>query len=450
MRRRWIVFVPVVLFPVLSAHAQDTLRLTLDDCIRMALEKNPGYLAVTQQTQVARGRVREALGSFLPQVNLQGSYTWLEKVFAVEIPPLFSFPGLPAKPIRTELDFTLDYQGSVQFTQPIFTSGRLWHSFQQARLAQQLAVQQVRQARQQIILQTIRSFYGCLLADEFVRVAEQAVAVAQEHRQTVERQRQVGMATDFDVLRARVQEANLLPRLAQARNGQRVAYLALKTVVGLGPETPVRLIGQFEYRKPELPLEEAIRLALRRRPEVRQAEIQRDMGEHALKLVKASDNPSLALVGNYNFRSNVLTSKLDRWDDYYTVNVALSLPIFDGFTTHARVTQARAQLTSADLGLEATRRTVRLEVEQAYLKFQEAEERLNSQRTNVDQARESVRIAELSYRQGLITNLDVISAQLALTEAETNWSQALHDCSVADAEIRKAIGILGEEGSELP
>ncbi|MDZ7374114.1 MAG: TolC family protein [candidate division KSB1 bacterium] len=449
MRRRWVLFLWAALLSLPGQiKAQDTLRLTLDDCIHLALERNPSYLAVAEQTEVARGRVREALGAFLPQVNLQGAYTWLEKVFAVEIPPLFRFPGLPAKPIRTELDFTLDYQGTLQFTQPIFTSGRLWHAFQQARLAQQLTLQQVRQARQQTILQTIRSFYGCLLADEFVRVAEQAVHVAQEHRETVERQRQVGMATDFDVLRARVQEANLMPRLAQARNGQRVAYLALKTIIGVSPETPVQLLGTFQYRQPELPLEEAVRQALRKRPEVRQAELQREIGEHALRLVRASDNPTLALVGNYNFRSNVLTTKLDRWDDYYTVNVALSLPIFDGFTTHARVTQARAQVTSADLGLEATRRAIRLEVEQAYLKFQEAEERLNSQRTNVDQARESVRIAELSYKQGLITNLDVISAQLALMEAETNWSQALHDCSVADAEIRKAVGILGEENEE--
>jgi len=428
-----------------SLPAQDTLRLSLNDCIQMALKRNPSYLAAAQQIEAARAREREALGAFLPKLNLQGTYTWLEKVFAVEIPPLFHFPGVPAKPIRAELDFTLDYQGNLRLTQPLFTSGRLWHSYQQARLSYQLAQQQVRQARQEIILQTTQSFYGCLLADDFVRVAQQAVEVAREHRETVEKRRRVGMATDFDVLRARVQEANLKPRLAKARNSQRVAYLALKTIIGVRPEAPIRLLGSFEYQQPPVPLEEAIRLALQKRPEVRQAEIQLEMGQHLLKLAKANDNPSLALVGDYNFRSNVLTSKLDRWDDYYTVNIVLSFPLFDGFTTHARVNQARAQLTSADYALEAVQRKVRLEVEQAYLEFREAEERLNSQRTNVEQARESVRIAELSYKQGLVTSLDVISAQLALNEAETNWSQALHDCSVAATKIQRAIGILGEE-----
>lgn len=444
MRRVWLLFVMAAL-PLGQVQAQDTLRLTLDDCIRMALERNPSYLAATKQIDIARGRRWEAFSGFLPQVSLQGTYTWLEKVFAIEMPPLFQFPGIPAKPIRAEIDFTLDYQGALQFTQPLFTSGRLWHSYQQARLGLQLAQQQVRQAKQETILQTTKAFYGCLLADDFVRVAEQAVRVAREHRQTVERQREVGMATDFDVLRAKVQEANLQPRLAQARNGQRVAYLALKTIIGVAPETPVRLIGRFQYEPPQMPLEEAIQLAMRRRPEIRMAEIRRDMGEHSLKLAKASDNPSLALVGNYNFRSDVLTSKLDRWDDYYTVNVVLSLPLFDGFSTHARVNQARAALESADLGVEGIRRQIRLEVEQAYLKFREAEERLNSQRTNVDQARESVRIAELSYKQGLVTNLDVISAQLALTEAETNWTQALHDVTISAVEIKKAIGLLGEQ-----
>ena len=435
----------LLLLPATHARSQDTLRLSLRDCIQLALKKNPSYLSATKQIDVAVAREHEALGGFLPQLNLQGSYTWLEKVMTVEMPPLFRFPGMPAKPQRIKLDFTLDYQGQVTLTQPLFTSGRLWHAYKQARLAAKLAREKVRQTRQETILQVSKSYYGCLLADEFVRVSRQAVDVASRHLKSVKDRRAVGMATDFDVLRAQVQLSNLEPQLAKAENGQRLAYLGLKDLIGLDSKTPIALVDTFSYRRPDLPVESAIQLALERRPEVRQMELQRQMGVQMLKLAKANDDPMLALQGNYSFRNDKFTLDRHQWDDFYTVNVVLSVPLFDGFQTHAKVSQARSQLTSIELAEEALKRGIRLQVRQAYSKFEEAEKRLNSQRTNVQQARESVRIAEASYQQGMLTNLEVISAQLALKQAETNWSQALYDCSVAAVEIQRAIGILDVE-----
>ncbi len=436
------VLAAVLLLFTAEAWPQDTLRLSLEDCVELALKKNPSYLAATKQIDIAVAQEHEALGGFLPQLNLQGSYTWLEKVMTVEMPPLFRFPGMPAKPQRIKLDFTLDYQGQVTLTQPLFTSGRLWHAYKQARLAAKLAREKVRQTRQETILQVGKSYFGCLLADEFARVARQAVDVAAKHLKSVQDRRAVGMATDFDVLRAQVQLSNLEPQLAKAENGQRLAYLGLKELVGLDSNQPIALVDTFFYRRPDLSLDSAIRLALEKRPELRQMELQRQMGVQMLKLAKANDDPMLALQGNYSFRNDKFTLDRRQWDDFYTVNVVLSVPLFDGFRTHAKVSQARSQLTSIELAEEALRRGVRLQVQQAYSKFEEAEKRLNSQRSNVQQARESVRIAEASYQQGMLTNLEVISAQLALKQAETNWSQALYDCSVAAIEIQRAIGTL--------
>ena len=137
---------------------------------------------------------------------------------------------------------------------------------------------------------------------------------------------------------------------------------------------------------------------------------------------------------NYNLKEYT-------WQSYYAVNLAVSVPLFRGFASSAQIAQSKSMIREIELGKKGLEDMIRFEVRQAVLNLEDAKESLLSQEKNVEQAMESLRIAELNFAEGLVTTLDVSSAQAALSQAKTNYSQALFDYVVSLAELDKAMGV---------
>jgi len=435
--RRLLWLALLVFSSIKFSFPQGTLTLTLEESIRLALAQNPNYLATEEKVETARAQVREAAASFFPSLNAQGLQTLDEKLFVLEFPSFV--PGQP--PQRMSIDFTKDYQFSLSLTLPIFTSGRLTSGFKQANYNLLSTEEGVRQSKQTTVFNTKQAFYSCLLAEKFVKVAEEAVEVAEKHYKNVKSLYEVGMASKFDLLRSEVQVANLKPQLIRARNSLKIAELALKILLGLDLSQPVEIKGELAFEPFEPDLEESIAKALSARPEVSQVRYQKEMAGEMLKMARASNLPTVALSGLYNFWADNLNFQKDNWQSYYTINLAFSIPIFNGFVTSARVAQSKAMIKEIEFADKGLQEMIKFEVRQAILKLKEAHESLLSQEKNVEQAQESLRIAELNFSEGMATTLDVSSAQAALSQAKTNYSQALYDYVISRAQLEKAMGV---------
>lgn len=427
----------IIFFTSQLAQSQEKLTLTLQDSIQLALSQNPYHLASEEKVEGAKHKLREAASSFFPSLNAQGVHTLNEKLFELEMPSFI--PGQP--PRRVTIDFTKDYQFSLSFSLPIFTSGRLTSNFKQAKYSLLSTEEAVRQSEHITVFNTKKAFYGILLAKKFVKVAEEAVEVAEKHYQRVKSLYEVGMASKFDLLRSEVQVANLKPQLIRARNNLKVAELGLKTILGLDLAQPIEIKGELSYQPIEPDLEACLAKALRNRPELHQLQYQKQMAGEMVKLARASNLPSLAVAGTYNFWADKFNFKEKNWQSYYTVNLVLTLPLFNGFATSARIAQSKAAIRELELTRKGLEENIRFEVRQAVLNLKEAKESLLSQEKNVEQAQESLRIAELNYSEGLATTLDVSSAQAALSQAKINYSQALYDYVISLAQLDKAMGV---------
>ncbi len=221
----------------------------------------------------------------------------------------------------------------------------------------------------------------------------------------------------------------------------KIAELSLKTLLGLELSKAIEIDGQLAYEPFEPDLEESVSKAIQKRPEIGQLRYQKQMAGHGLKLARASNLPSVALSATYNFWADKLNFKKDTWQSFYTVNLVFTIPIFNGFATSARVAQSKAMIKELDFNQKGLVDSIEFEVRQAILRIEEAKESLFSQEKNVEQAQESLRIAELNFSEGLATTLDISSAQAALTQAKTNHSQALYDYVISLAELDKAMGV---------
>jgi outer membrane protein TolC len=423
------------------AFSQEKITLTLEDSIKLALEQNPFYLAEKAKEDQASYMVREAVSSFFPALNAQGTYILDKKVMTIEMPSFI--PGMP--PQRIKLDFTRDYQFSLSFSLPLSAGGRLVSGYKQANYNLMSTKEAIRQSMQETVFNVKKAFYGYLLAKKFVEVSEEAVSLADKHWKNVKSLYDVGMASKFDLLRSEVQVANLKPQLIRAKNGLSTVELGLKTLLGLDLKQPIEVKGELSYKEFEANVDAGVAQALANRPEMNQLKFQQQMAAEMLKMARGAYLPTLAIGGAYNYWGNRFKFTKDSWESYYSVNLVLNIPLFNGFVNSAKVGESKAVLRQLDYSRKGLSEMVKFEVQEAILSLQQAKESLLSQEKNVEQAQEAVRIADLNYAEGLATNLDVSFAQMALTQAKTNYSQALYDYALALAQLEKAVGAGGDK-----
>jgi outer membrane protein len=426
-----------------AATAQEKITLTLEKSIDLALSQNPFYLASQQRVDAAQAQVREAAAQFFPSLNAQGLQNLDEKVFVLEFPSLI--PG--GRPQRVALDFTRDYQLSLAFSVPLYTGGRLTAGYKSAKLNYLSSQESARQTTQETVFNVKRGFNNYLLAKELVRVTEEALELAEKLLQNVKNMYEVGMSSRLDLLRAEVRVANLKPPVIQAHNNVALAEISLKTLLGLDVAQPVEIVGEMTYSPVEVDLDESIAQSLANRPELNQLLYQKKMAGEMIKIAKADYLPTIAVSGNYNFWADNLNFKKNNWQSFYSFNLILNIPIFNGLRAPARVAQSKALIRELEHTEKGLVNNIKFEVQSAYLNLNQAKESLLSLEKNVDAAQESVRVAELNYAEGLITITDVGSAQVALSEARINYLRAIYEYVISLAQLEKATG-LGWKQSE--
>lgn len=422
--------------------AQDKITLTLDDSLKLALRQNPFYQAEKAREEQAAAMVKEAFANFLPTLNAQGVHILDKKVMEVLMPSLF---GMPAQKIK--FDFTRDYQLALNFSLPLYAGGRIKSGYKQADYNLQATREAIRQSMQETVFNVKKSFYGYLLARKFVDVAQEAVDLAEKHLKNVRSLFEVGMASKFDLLRSEVQASNLRPQLIRAKNGLSAAELGLKTLLGLDLKQAIEVKGELAYQAFEADTDAHVTRALTSRPELLQLNYQKQMAAEMVKMARAAYVPTVAVGGQYNYWGNDLKFSSDTWQSYYTVNLVVNVPLFNGFVNSAKLGESKAMLKQLDFSQKGLTEMVKFEVHDSILNLRQAKESMLSQEKNVEQAQEAVRIAELNYKEGLATNLDVSAAHVALSQARTNHSQALFDYALALAQLEKSIGA-GREAPE--
>ncbi len=170
-----------------------------------------------------------------------------------------------------------------------------------------------------------------------------------------------------------------------------------------------------------------------------QAQANIAIAKDQIKIARSGSLPTLDFNGNNGWEArNFPGAKNSNW----LVSLNLGLNVFDSGLTRSQVKQAEYGVTTAQETARQTRDNIALEVRTAFLSMKEAEKRIDTSKVAVDQAEENFRIAEVRYTSGVGTNLDVVDAELALTQAKTNYIQALYDYNTSKAQLDKAMGIM--------
>jgi outer membrane protein len=452
----WIIGI-LVLFSISNLLAQDKLVLTLDGSMELAFKNNPRYQIALREVKKANASIGEAYSNILPQINASANLQHSWDIQESTIPNFIkaglgsSFPGYDQMDDFIRLSFglenTLTY-GAI-LTQPLFLGGAGVAGIRAANAAERAMESNLEATRQNLIYNTANAFYACLVAKEVAIVQEEALEQAQENYEMVEKKYNAGAASKFDLMRAKVNVANLRPNAISARNNFKTALTQLNVVLALPMKNEIEVTGLLEYTNDDfttLDLAEYQKMALGSRPEVQAMNEQKNISKRGISIAKSAFMPKLFFQTDYSYlgmRSD-LEFNNDDFSKGFTSALSLQLPLFTGMKNNKQFQKSKIDY---NIMLDTEKQMtdgIAAEVEAVYNKFFEAKEKYQSANENVELAEETFRLATMMYDEGTNTQLDVFTAQLGLTSARLNYLTSLYEYQLTRYALRKATGQLKE------
>ena len=423
--------------PAQGLAAEPPMDLTVDQAIQLALANNPAHQASQQEVRQYRYRLMQAFG-FLPEATLSGAKILDQKLMTIEIPSFV--PG--GEPTKASLRFQLDYSFSFQITQPVFTGGKIFWNYKNAEIDLRLAKEREKDSRADTVLNVRKAFYNIQILQELLKAHQEALSLAEGNHANVKNSFDLGMASQYDLLRAELAMRAAKPDVLRVDNLLQTSRLGLNLMLGLPDGQEVRLQGELGYKAVQPELAALLQGSLQNRSELKQLRMEKQKVDNLLKITWAQYVPNFSLIASYSYQSDLFRLRKDNWQDYYSISLGMSWPIFTGLKRSAQVGEMQVLRRIMDLNVRQLNDATRLEVESQYRTVRQEYENILMGEKNVESAREGARIAELSYKEGMITILELNSSYNELTRAKVNYLQALYNYNIAIAELEKLTGVV--------
>ncbi len=435
--------IPVAGFAWVAAMAQTPL--SLGDAVKTALEKHPSLAVAAAQIDAAGSRIEQARAAKGPRVG------WMES-FQSSNNPVFAFGSLLNQRRFAEANFRIDslnspgfvnnFQTMVTAGQTIYDGGAVKAQVRVAEVGRELSVEQRRALQMQRIAVVAQRYHAVWLGSEAGKTALAAEKSALADLERAESVRAAGMSTDADVLSIRVHLAAMREQTLDRRQDIRIARAALNEAMGVPIET------EFELTTPlagmtKTPVAKTVAAS---RPDLRQAELQRQASEAQGAAARSALYPQIALNGVFEAdRGRFITQAGANW----FAGVTVSWNLFNGGVDRRRIDETAQLTTAARAGERQAAQAAQLELRQAGAALAAASERIGVAEAGVEYARESLRIMKNRFNAGLTTVHELLRNETALVEAETRRLRARYDQRVAAVLVELAAGTLTEASDVL-
>lgn len=431
--------------------------LSLADALRIAAQRSEGVRIAAAGVTRARGQQRQADAQRLPQLNGVASYQRaIENQFQA-ITERFAPPdtgtggggggGLEDSPISRIFAAPNTALLQLNFSQNLYTAGRIGAARAGAGAAREAAQIGLTASESQAALDAAQAYFDAVAADRFLVIAESSLVLTERALAQTELARSLGTASEFDLLRARVARDNQRPQVIRARGDRNTAYLRLKQLLELPLAAPLTLTTPIRddstaLVSPTAPiaLPDARTVtpdtSVASRATVRQAEAQLDAQRAALRAARLARLPSVQLTSTYQRfayppEGTFLPSALDLYFPNWTVSLGLSFPLLTGGRLGGERMVAQANVAEAEERLRQAREGAELDAQLAVTQLESAHAAYLASIGTDAQAAQAYEIAEVRFREGISTPLELTEARVQLEQARLQRVNAARDLELA-------------------
>lgn len=436
MKKMWTIGIrPMMMVALalcsLGATAQETLRLTLDKAIEIALSDNPTIEVANQTVELKRISDKETVMGLLPEASLSGAYTRTIKKQTMVMNGMKFQVGIPNQ-----------YQGGLTVSLPVFAP-TLYKSMKLTKTDVELAVEQARASKQDLVNQVTKAFFQMLLAQDSHVVLEKSYAQAEANFNIVKAKYEQGKVSEYDKISAEVQMRNLQPSVISARNAVELSRLQLVVLMNIDPDMAFELDDNLsDYEEAVFAgVLTADSTSLNNNSSLIQLDMNTRMLQQTLSLNKQNFVPMVALQFNYMYTCMADNFKFNtyEWNPYSNVSLSVSVPLFK-YSNFSAMKKTNLQISQLMKNRDYTARQLAMQ-QQSYLNSMAASaEQVSSNKEAITQAQKGRDIAEKLYEVGRGTVLELNSAEVALTQARLTYVQSIYDYLTAKADLDKLQG----------
>lgn len=407
-----------------------TLELDLEETIQRALLTNPSVKIAEYNRKAAKADYSAAKGARGISISLShdsGRGGYADPQYNQQL-------RIWTKGIDNS------HSNSITASLPIFTGGELQGQIGQAKANYRSMLSAEEQAYNEMKETATTGYFNMLNATNMKALRQESVDRLQAHLDNVIAQYNVGIVARADVLRSEVELANAQQNYITASNEYDVAEATLNNIIGTPLGTTLLLKDRLQYEPYENDMAYCLAYSEQHRPELKQAEYGVDAAEAALVVARSGHMPKVYANASNNWGGNGSDWPGDD-DENWSVGVTASMNVFDSGVTWSRIHAAQENLAKAKESQRQIKDNVELEVRTDYLNLREAEKRITTTQVAVASAEEDYHIAVVRYQAGVGTNIDVMDAQEALTQAKTNYYQALYNYNTSKAALNTSMGV---------
>ena len=414
-----------------SAQSGDTINLTLDECLRIALNENPTIKVADMEIERVDYSKKETIGQLFPEITLGGQYSrTIKKQTMAMNGQTFA--------VGSDNSYSVGFSASM----PLI-SVQLWKSLKLSDNQILQNVEKARESRLSLVNQVQNAYYGLLYAQDALNVLKENRETAKFNAEIYKKKFENGSASEYDVLRAEVQVKNIEPSILDMENTINQAKLQLKLLMGMDMAYNIKVTGNLsDYQNSMYDTVLSTNASLENNSTLRTLDLQTEALKQALSVQKAAWYPTLALTANYNWTSmnNGAIFKNLTWNPYSTVGVSLSLPLFQGGRRYSKQKQAEISYREMTWQRENLENSLKLQVQAQFDNIQKSVSQIETNKAGVEQAVKANQIMEKSFRIGAASYLDLRDSENSLMSARLAYYQSIYNYLVAQSNLSYVLG----------
>jgi outer membrane protein TolC len=425
--------IPVLTIP---AFGQNVRVLTLNEAISLALTNNTDLINARLEKKKALKMVSETYNENLtPNITLSSTYN---RAFKKQIFEIFG------QDYEIGADNTITHTLNLSQTIP-FLGAPVFSGIRVAEYYAKLQDEIIASTESKTKTDVKKAFYNVLLLKEIIYVNDLSLNNAVDNYKVVEARYRNGVATEFDYLRARVRVENMEPSISQLKNNLDVAKLALKNTIGLKDKEEIDVSGKLEIDTNEVfeNIENIINKIVEKNVSIRQLNLNRQIQEEVVNINNANYLPKLYLFGQYQLYSTQDDGKeFLKYRYYNIINAGIGLSWdLNLFKNSYKVEQAEIDVKKVDEQILDIKQKLRIQAKSILVRMDDAKKRMQSQLETIKLAERGYDIAQISYKNGVLNQIDVLDAELTLNQTRIAYLQAVFDYLTAKSELEGLLEI---------
>lgn len=417
-----------------SPAAKDTLTLTLEQAVEIALDENPTMKVAADEIALKKVASKEAWQSLLPEASINGSLDHTLKAAEMKLNDM-SF--------KMGQDGTNTVNAGLSINLPLFAPA-VYKAMSMTKTDIELAVEKSRESELDLVNQVRKAFYQLMLAQDSYEVLQGSYKLAEDNFNIVNAKYEQGAVSEYDKISAEVQMRSLKPSVISAANAVTLAKLQLKVLMGITADVELKTndnLTNYETTVFANQLQDE-EVGLDNNTTMKQLDLNMRLLEKNVKSLRTNFIPTLSMSFSYNYQSlynpNINIFEYN-WSNSSSLMFNLSIPLYRA-SNFTKVKTARIQMRQLDWNRINTERQLNMQVTSYRNNMAANSEQVLSNKENVNQAKKAVTIAGKRYDVGKGTVLELNSSQVSLTQAQLTYNQSIYDYLVSKADLDQILG----------